>query len=410
MKIAVLLPVAYKGGVLNSLINIARMICTAGKKDIVEVVVGIPDGKYNIEQDFVELINLGINIREFVWAVATREEVENALYYQGKKKNLPYEIYQVPEDGVANFCDCEYWFLVTDRTELPLAPIKPFGVLPYDYIQRYVPSIFEGATLEADFGFIATARLADTVFATQPATLEDAVQYCGINRARACLLPLEFDPINLMPEISDIKKPYIIWTTNTTQHKNHLNTLAGLEYYYNELEGELDVVISGTHTQWFSQKIFRSMRDLPSNHISRYPYIDTIREYIDNSATLKKHIIFKGLMNKQEYVTTLASAKFLLHTAIYDNGTYSVLEAAYYGIPSLSSDYPQMQFLDTKMNLNLTFFNFSKPHDLAKKIKQLESKKTTLPNKKSLDSYSWENLAQEFWDTLKGKINMALSK
>lgn len=413
MKIGVILPKMYRGGVLNGLINIARMIKVAGREDGIELVIGVPAGAYRIPSVFGVLLDMGISVREMTWEIATRQEVGNAMHYIRMHRELPYERYWLPNDGITDFFDCDYWFLITDRTEYPLAPIRPYGVLAYDYIQRYVPSIFEDFPRGFDDPFIATARTADTLFATQPATAHDAIQYCGISREKTCLLPLEFNPLTLDPGEPPWQRPYLLWTTNTNQHKNHRIILDGIERYYTTYKGQLDVVVSGTWTQWFSPQADTENVPEEERIVSRHPYVTEIRRIIGRSQALRRHLHFPGLMSLGDYASTLVHARFLLHGALYDNGTYSVLEAAYCGVPSLSSDYPQMRYLDRTMHVNMMFFDSENPRDVAEKLKAMETsaqeRRQTLPDRAFFEQFSWNNLAGRFWATLRPRIEHSIA-
>jgi glycosyltransferase involved in cell wall biosynthesis len=100
----------------------------------------------------------------------------------------------------------------------------------------------------------------------------------------------------------------------------------------------------------------------------------------------------------------LNKAKFLWHPALKDNGTYSVIEAAYYGIPSLSSAYPPMHFLNEKFQLNLMFFDAENPREMAEKLKKMEEdyeqRVKILPTREFLEQFSYKNVAPCFWKNL----------
>jgi len=73
--------------------------------------------------------------------------------------------------------------------------------------------------------------------------------------------------------------------------------------------------------------------------------------------TVRRRIRFLGAVPDDAYARVLRSARFLAHNVIADNGTFSAVEAALLGTPSVSSDYPQMREIDEAFGLGLRFFD-----------------------------------------------------
>ena len=72
---------------------------------------------------------------------------------------------------------------------------------------------------------------------------------------------------------------------------------------------------------------------------------------------VRSRLRFLGAVPDTDYARVLRSARFLAHNVIADNGTFSVLEAALLGCPSVSSDYPQIREIDDAFGLGLRFFD-----------------------------------------------------
>jgi glycosyltransferase involved in cell wall biosynthesis len=72
---------------------------------------------------------------------------------------------------------------------------------------------------------------------------------------------------------------------------------------------------------------------------------------------VRRRIRFLGAVPDDAYARVLRSARFLAHNVIADNGTFSAVEAALLGTPSVSSDYPQMREIDEACGLGLRFFD-----------------------------------------------------
>ena len=397
--LGVFLPAAYQGGSLRGAKNIAKMLKLGSQYhgEEITVVFSCVENVYDIKQEFADLLELDIVVRETKWAEISREEADIAMVFNGGKKLLNDEGYLVPTDGIANFSDCDFWLIVSDRTELPLLPTRPYGVVIYDYIQRYVPEIF-GSYFERPF--LSTARKAEFIFVTTPQTRNDVIQYVGISSERVILIPMEFNSLSLMAEKSKRKKDYFIWTTNSTDHKNHFRAFEALDIYYKKYAGNFDIYITGPFSSIFFDKDIEPK--FKSEHVLK------TRKLLKEKQFLKSKINILGNLQDDSYTEVLANARFLWHPTLIDNGTFSVIEAAYYEVPSLSSDYPQMQYIDQRFKLNLSFTDplcsETMAEDLAKMEKNCNEKSQLLPDKEYLGQFTYKNLAPNFWTIVRERL------
>lgn len=388
--IGVFLPVGYRGGSLNGAKNIAKMLHLGSRhaNEAVNVVFSCIENEYHIADDFSDLIDLGIPVRETRWKIVPKNQVEKIT----NNTALKHPEYSLPCFNDLHFDDCDTWLIISDRLKRPLAPIKPFGVMIYDYIQRYAPQIFNDTFSDAHF--IATARQANFILTTTPSTRLDAIQYAGIPSHRVFLSPMEFDCYAFSEQSNARKMDYILWPTNATQHKNHICAIHALNSYYEKYNGKFNVVMTGQHTDFFLKK---------TNAYSR-----EVTQLIDEYPAVKKNLAIRGNIAIQDYVHLLQSAAFLWHPALIDNGTYAVMEAAFQGVPSLSSDYPQMRYINERFKLALPFCKATDPDDMARQLKQMEEnhegKRQLLPEKAFLETFSYKNIAPEFWQLVRGLI------
>ena len=399
-KIAIFLPVAYRGGSMQGAKNLVKMIYLGAKSDneSIEVVFSCLKDSYDVEEDFADLLEFGIAIRETEWKKITKEETQIALEYLGSDKKLTHGEYLLPTDGINNFCDCKFWLIVSDRTFAPVAPVAPYGIVIYDYIQRYIPDIFGDDKGVLDAPFIASARSAEIIFCTTPQTREDTIQYAGVTSEKIILAPMEFNPLRYTSkQYFDEPMDYLIWTTNKTFHKNHIVALRGLLEYYEKLNGKLKVVIIGAETEYFRK-----------DHSNDLEYVNLVRQLIGKHSALHKNLLILGELSEDDYISVLAGAQFLFHPALYDNGTFSVIEAAYHGIPSISSHYPQMRYIDERFHLGMKFFDPRKPEQIAKTLKaaeiEHEEMRKALPSQTFLEQFTYEKLSSEYWSIIKGYL------
>lgn len=386
--IGVFLPIGYLNGVLRGAKNIAKMLKLGSQADgnPVNVIFSYIGDTYDVTSDFADLVKMDISIRETRWETITKHEIGIANSFKGVPLEDEKKSYLLPTDGMSNFNDCDFWLLVSDRTSPAIAPLKPYGAVVYDYIQRYFTGITSSnykQYLATEAERIRTARNAQFVIVNTPQGREDAIQYAGLNANKVLLMPIEFNLVKVSTK-PEPNNPYFIWTTNPSPHKNHLRALQALEIYYQQYDGKLEVAVTGFDPATFDK---------------------TVTRYIEKSPLLKKKLNFLGHLSEARYWNVLSQAKFLWHPTLIDNGTFSVIEAAYYQVPSLSSNYPQMRYLDEQFRLNLFFSDALSCEDMAEKLsfmeKNSQSRKALLPDRHYLEQFTYQQVAQPFWQIIK---------
>ncbi len=398
--IAVLLPEGYRGGTLEAAKNIAKMLHLGSEAagEPAKIIFSCLANTYDMQRDFADLTLLGITVRETNWKSRLAAKIKLAMQFCGQSHPLKSPRYLVPTDGQTNFNDCDFWLVISDRLQQPIAPLKPYGMVIYDYIQRYVPAIFPPHF--SDDAFLAAARDADFVLTTTPGTRDDAIQYAGVASSRVHLAPMEFNPLNeIVTATTPAATPYFLWTSNATAHKNHENALKALALYYTEFAGQLQVIMTGVDTDLFSQD------EMLTAHL---PYVNHIRQVLAANAVVKKHLIIKGHVNVKDYLNLIKHAQFLWHPTRIDNGTFAVIEAAYHGVPSLSSYYPQMHYINQRFQLNLRFCDAMQPHAMATQLKAMETEhlqqRAALPSTAFLEQFTYQQLAPAYWQLLRDKL------
>lgn len=389
LKVAVLDPVGFRGGQARALQLVAEALYQGSRAagTPAEVVIGYLDTRRHQAHDFQEL-RPEIKMRPFVWKVMSSGEARRALVYAGA--SLPEKLettYQVPDDGINQFYDCDLWVFISDRLLKPLLPIRPYALVVYDYIQRYQPNILPQ---EANLAFLRAARMANGVLVTTEFTRADALQYAGVAPHRVHKVPM------LAPRFSRVEnahgnKPeadnYFIWTSNSALHKNHANAVRALRIYYEDLGGTLLCLLTGFNTDAILK--------------GGYPHLEPVRDMDAQSQTLQSKLSALGDLPDVRYRSLLAHAQFLWHPAQIDNGTFAVVEAAYMGVPSLSSDYPAMREIDAHYRLGLSWCDPDDPHQMAAQLKRMEREsefvKSVLPDAPDLDAKGVAAVAVDYW-------------
>lgn len=301
------------------------------------------------------------------------------------------EKFLYPWDAANAVMSADAWISLTGLyQDGPLLPWRPYTVFAPDFIQRYVPEIYGddvfGAAWQRNRNQNITMRGAKMVFATTPQSQMDATVFAGVPRANVKLFPLFHDANTgrnssrtqvALEDTSEsqttpttrarllsfdatakrlsrarhaftpslLNRRYFVWPTNSTQHKNHLRALDALETYYNSLGGQLDVLICGPTSHLFAD----------INHSS--PYIREVAQRISALSDQTGKVMIIGEVPHELYDTLVKRAQFLWHNVVYDNGTFSVIEAAELGTPAVSSSYPQMRYIADLYGLKPRWFD-----------------------------------------------------
>jgi glycosyltransferase involved in cell wall biosynthesis len=389
-RIAVILPELYRGGTLQGAKLLAKAIKYGSHQcgERAEVVFAHLDHATYREDDFDDLPP-GIAIRPFAWLRMLREQAERAMTLAGIGGSLTADEYICPNDGIQQFLDCDLWVFVSDRLSLPVLPIRPYVLMVYDYLQRYVDVMPSSINTSVT----AAARRAARVLVTTEFTKRDAVQFAGVREDKLIRVPM------LAPEPTDHEfKPapekqrrYFIWTTNVAPHKNHETSFEALTLYYTTLNGALECRVTGVKTKEFLE--------------SSDGHLGVVRALVDAYPSFQRRLKILGELPYQTYLRQLSGAEFLWHTSRLDNGTFAMIEAAHLGVPTLSSDYPAIREEALQFGLEPAWMDQVDPRAMAQQLKHMETNgqaaRNRMPTARQLAENSVENLARAYWEAIR---------
>jgi len=408
LQLAVIMPHAWRGGMLKVAIELChRLLDRRHGGRGVRPLLCVPS-HYNLK-DIVGL-NPDIPVVPFELHCVSSDDprIKGKIPADRYPKIGKWPItFSLPLDESGSILSSHCWISLTGLYHFgPLLPWRPYAVFAPDFIQRYVPKIYgddiaSGAWLTNAYQNM-TMFAARAVFATTPKTFSDVTVFAGVPSRRVQLFPLFHDastgrkkgsslvvkqeniPANKarkttenLPSIEDMKngfredsnifskklleRDYFVWVTNSTLHKNHANALDALIEYYINMSGNLDCYIVGPTTQFF----------IDEN--GSIPYISEISRRLQAAMKSTGKICLVGEVTAHAYDMLVARAKFIWHNVLYDNGTFSVIEAAELGTPAVVSDYPQMRFIAQAYGLEPRWFDPRDPLAAADALKQQET-------------------------------------
>jgi glycosyltransferase involved in cell wall biosynthesis len=390
-RIAVIVPIPYGGGSLRGAKLLAQSIAVGSTQmeESVDVVLGYLEGSIDNEKLEFSEFNNSVKTRVYRWSILTPDEAFRSMAYAGLEFTPSAETYQIPNDGMNQFLDCDLWIFISDRLENPVLPIRPYICMVYDYLQRFeaiLSSYFADRILNASYN-------SQQVFVTTNFTRQQAINYAGIPTEKVLRLPMlvpEFHVNNQKEE--DRNNPnYFVWTTNLAPHKNHQKAFEALRIYYESLDGKLSCHVTGVNTA----RLLKT--DLP--------HLKALNNLWSSSQLLRSRVKFLGELPDLIFQKKLFGSAFLWHPARMDNGTFSVIEAAYLRVPSLSSDYPAMREIDSQFSLNLDWMDPYDSQNMALQLKKMETqyndRREKLPDEDQLKEQSLENLSSTCWDVIR---------
>ena len=386
-KVAVIVPVGYRGGSMRAAKLVAEALLVGSRQygeEVQVVLAHLDDPGIYSDREFDDLAT-GIQLRPFRWQNISAYQAKDALKLAQRDGWEPRsDRYQVPDDGVNNLLDCHAWVILSDRISSPLLPIRPRIHVVYDYIQRYV-DIMQSYQ---DTPFLTAALDADRVLVTTEFSRSDAIQYAGVRPDRIAKVPMLAPHFKGAPQSAEARtEEYFLWTTNAAPHKNHERALQALSIYYGELDGQLDCWVTGVNSDRLLKMDVK--------------HLDPARKVFRGDRNLSKRIRFLGELSDKRYQSVLGHSAFLWHPGLIDNGTFSVIEAAWFGVPSLASNYPAMQEIDRQFDLGLTMFEPTNVEKMAEKLKwmeeNLDQSRRSLPDQRTLEGQNLSTLAGAYW-------------
>jgi glycosyltransferase involved in cell wall biosynthesis len=194
-------------------------------------------------------------------------------------------------------------------------------------------------------------------------------------------------------------RAYFLWLTELSPQGNHEVALGGIRRYLERLDGQLDVVVSGSCIDRFNPRT-------EAGAVSAY--MRRVRLQLEKSKLLTDRIQWLGTLDHDEYAWILGGARALFHPSLIDGGTLAAAEAAGLGVPTLSSDYPPMRFYDQQMRLGISFFDGTDENAVASALKDAETRlpalKRRLPIPADLAQFDPAKLAPLLWEVVRQHV------
>jgi len=309
--------------------------------------------------------------------------------------------------------DSDLWVALVDRFRRPLAPIRPYGVLIHDMIHLHTPESFNRSFLKKDIprGLTPTIRRAQFQITTTPATASDVRAAYGTAESAMHVLPVAHEPHQRFARIEPtalpgLTGPFILNVANASPHKGAKVLLRGFARWQAQSPNlRSRLVLCGWGTDAFLQRA----------PISKQQYCNEIRELVNELGLQESQVFFCGHIDDPTLKYLFEHASVVVNAASFDNGSYSMIEAAWFGRPLVCSDYPAAKYIDTRFQLNAHLFKNGDPQSLADKLALAMNSEvhsgaalSTVRSQLAHDELSLRTYAERFYETLVSQVSRAV--
>jgi glycosyltransferase involved in cell wall biosynthesis len=375
-QVLVIQQMAYWGGVWQATKNLMHSLVQAATADgRLDLVLGVLPEQQGCEELLRELPQL--QIARITPKVFTRRQLSAAL---GNRAALPpgdpneAVLFFTGENGV--LLESDAWLAVVDRFDAPLAPLRPYSVLIHDMIQRHLPEHFDKPAWHRAVreGMCPTARSADVIFTTTPRTAEDVMAEYGIAPDKIQVIPLAHDPVarftDLSPKtVAGIRRPLVLNVANAAPHKGAEVLLRGFaKLKQRPAWKDWQLAICGWATDSFSRHCLHPVAD---------PHIDKMRALVPTLGLEEgRDVVFLGYIDDNQLKYLFEMSNIVINAARFDNGSFSMVEGAWFGKPVVCSRYPAAEYVDERFGIGSHFFEVNQPERLAEAFEQARKQLT----------------------------------
>ncbi|HEV2948181.1 MAG TPA: glycosyltransferase [Gemmataceae bacterium] len=371
LEIFLFLQICYLGGVWEATKDLVHQLVKVNQeRGRLRLTLGIHQDQTDTES--LESLGDDLSIVRIRMNPITRDSIVAMLGHRPKWLNEPVPGFCFFSGGAEAAIRADAWFGLLDRFPLPLMPLRPYGVLIYDMLQKYVPQNFG----PPDCGFFRwcregmkpTARAARFVTVMTPQVQRDVLEEYQLEEHRVRLLPYGFDAHRrfgaVHPEAVPVPRvPFILFVANAAIHKGAGTLLKAFgKLRQSGLQNLPPLVLCGTDTDRFSRN-FKGDADHPNGPIIRKLVLELgLEEGID--------VVFLGFVTEAQLRHLYETCSAVVLASKHDMGTLCLVEATYFGKPIICSRYPSNEFICNRYSIEARFFAIDDSEALAELLRE----------------------------------------
>jgi len=236
-------------------------------------------------------------------------------------------------------------------------------------IQRHIPESFSTSFLERDIpqGMVPTIQQSQFQITTTTATAEDVQVVYGTPKSSMHILPVAHEPKQRFSaieakQVQGIHRPFFLNIANASPHKGARVLLRGFARWKQDSgDQKTQLVICGWDTQFFSKQITKRKNE----------YCNEIRRLVkDLDLQEGRDVVFLGHVSDSSIKWLFEKTKLVINAASFDNGSYSMIEAVWFGKSMISSNYPAAKCIDLRFGLGSCWFENGNAESLAQAMEK----------------------------------------
>ncbi|MFF2018157.1 glycosyltransferase [Paenibacillus sp. NPDC058177] len=316
-KLSIFMPSKMEKSHLNDYFNLAISF----SEDVKEVspLHSIEISTYNNENSFEsgleQLIDSKITTSNYNFKRISVEDISNSLDLMFKPSALWHSNYYIPVDYAQNYVNSDLWLFLMDDLELPIAPIKPFGIYIEDIARKFYENI---SPIN-----VHNLKMAAFVLTQSRVTKNDLVKHLGLDKnkifvvsgprvenslANEKIQSGDYDVIEM-----DIKKPqYVIDIIN------HLND------YFQLYKDDRQIKI-----------LFNNFSKGEDD-----TFLNELNKFVETSNHLSENITIHVNVRKKEYDALYAYAKKIIYPHHLKHMLFKLTKAASFSKIVIVEDLP----------------------------------------------------------------------
>jgi glycosyltransferase involved in cell wall biosynthesis len=366
-EVLLFLQIAYESGVWETTKELLRALVEINReRQELTLTVGVHED----QKDTASLEQFGseLPLERFRMEVISKEEAGWFLSRASKDlSKLRPDRFQFLKGCEMSALRADAWLALTDRFEAPLLPLRPYGVIVYDMIQRYVPESFDPWFFDhAVQGMRPTLEKAHMVLVTSPATQEDVRAEYDLDLGRIRLVPVACETYRrfaaLAPEAVPLpRQPFILNVGNAVAHKGGRMLLRAYARLKKQLGAQTPLLVM---CGWMTH----TLSPLYRGDFDRLSFQKTRRLVTKLGLKEARDVVFLGLVRDRQLLDLYQRCAVVVNAAKYDNGSFSLIEASYFGRPVVSSRYPASAYLCERFGIPAEFFPVDDDSQLAEAI------------------------------------------
>jgi len=368
-EVFLFLQIAYDGGVWETTKDLMRALVEINReRRQLTMTLGVEEEQKDTAA--LEALAPDLSVERFRFAEISNKDGEWLLGRVSKSG---------PENPISRFtfmkgCEsvalrADAWLALVDRFPAPLLTLRPYGVVVYDMIQRHFPQSFSPLFFRwMKEGMKPTVRDAHTVLVTSTATRDDAIAEYQLDPSRIEMVPVACEPHRRFSSLAidpvpRARAPFILSVANASGHKGAEVLVRAYARLKKQVRGHVPLlVLAGWRTDALSPSYRGALDD---------KYWIRIRQLIRELGLVEDcDLACLGFVSDSQLLDLYQRCAVVVNAAKHDNGSFSLIEGAYFGRPLISSQYPAVESLCERFGISPRFFPIDDDASLAVMLEQ----------------------------------------